>query len=675
MYMQSYNYYYPYYDPNMQMMPAVYDPTMYMYQQQLQQQQYHPQPQYEGHKSRSNSVSHQSDFNHSTPQKSSPEIVPDTSVQTSEEAPSSSVPPIVEPESAPVAEPVSTNGTLGSEVKADPEGEGWERGKALLVEVSEKQGTEPLPETGPSPWKRGISMPEKTPAQMLLRQDNIARYSREMIISFHIFGINPVPDILLALYGTKYTSTERAECKPLSGPAPKSPNKNRRDKSRREELVEEPHPDEKTFFHAKTDGVFRYDPNRVVEANTPDSVIHKATEILNKLSVESFERLSDQFLNIGMETEEIMGRVVDLIVSKAQMEEHFCFMYADLCKKITEKWVSEEVPEDQAAAASEDTSALPNLGKAFRTRLLTRCQEEFQQDREAAMQAVMELQIPEEDKEEKLFVLKKRYTGHMRFVGEIYMKDLLKPTKLYLCIEDLLATRDEEKLSCLCKLMQTIGKKLEAYDQKKKKGKFRDYFNSIAALSADKSLSTKVRFAFKDLIEMRNNNWTARRTEEKAKKLSEIRSEINVSTPTSQGPPSAQMKSRPPSDVRSLPNAAPVDEWNLVPQKGKRGSAPPPKVTPGPPRPGRPSPVATTNKFSALNTVSSNRGGKVRSRREEEEEEGITPTVSIPHDSSVSTFSPNGEGEDMSPMTRESQQSPTIPGADGYLDEVLTGRV
>jgi hypothetical protein len=32
------------------------------------------------------------------------------------------------------------------------------------------------------------------------------------------------------------------------------------------------------------------------------------------------------------------------------------------------------------------------------------------------------MEIPEDEKLEKEIILKKRYTGHMRFVGEIYMK-------------------------------------------------------------------------------------------------------------------------------------------------------------------------------------------------------------------------------------------------------------
>lgn len=426
-----------------------------------------------------------------------------------------------------------------------------------------------------------------------------------------------------------------------------------------------------------------------------------------------------------METVEIMGRVVDLIVSKAQMEEHFCFMYADLCKKITEKWVSEEINEEQQqneTAQTENTTSTggaPDLGKSFRVRLLERCQEEFQQDREAAMQAVRDLQIPDEDKEEKLFILKRRYTGHMRFIGEIYMKELLKPTKVYMCIEDLLQTRDDEKLSCLCKLLQTVGKKLESYDVKKKKGKFVEYFQQINELSTDKSLSTKVRFGFRDLIEMRKNNWTARRVEEKAKKLSELR-EGQTGTPTGQGQggnnasqgqnqghgigQNQQYKSSTPRTVgaqdaramtlgASTSSSSLVDEWNVVPAgKVKKGGPPPKGVTPG--RGGsstKPSSVnnSNSNQFSALSAATTQRSGgstgstgsgkgKSKSRDDDDIKRSNHPHLSIPQSASFSSFSPMGESPapgDMSPLTRENSGITSAPGADGFLDEAMTVRV
>lgn len=51
----------------------------------------------------------------------------------------------------------------------------------------------------------------------------------------------------------------------------------------------------------------------------------------------------------------------------------------------------------------------------------------------------------------------------------------------------------------------------------------REYFSKIEALSDDKSLSSRSRFMYKDLLEMRSNGWKLRRELETAKTLEEIR--------------------------------------------------------------------------------------------------------------------------------------------------------
>lgn len=733
--------YYPQpYDPNA---PA-YFPLSLPYDMTLQS---HPQPllSFEGQKSRSNSLSQQ-ELSHtttgatannaststtlrtltptltsvtSTPSKVT-EFVPKTPSSPQESEPivenSSKIPeilPISLSQTSPVPSP-PVEVILSSPVEVEvPEEEeqavgGWQRGKALQ-QVAEVAIVENLPtESVGTPWKRGTSMVEKTPAQMLLREDGIQRFSRETLVSIHQFGSLPPPE-LVVLYGQR-ALVEREECKSLGGgggggggSSSKSPSKPRRDvgNKRRDDLFDEPHPDERVIFKQRED-VFRYDPNRVIDESATDNVIHKAIALLNKLSPETFEKLSEQFMNIGMETESMMCRVVDLIVSKAQMEEPFCFMYADLCKKITDKWLILS-PDDGGDDETEQTvpmdgsSGEKDLGKVFRSRLLTRCQEEFIQDRETATQSIQSLEISEDDKQEKLFILRKRYTGHMRFVGEIYMKGLVKPNKMYLCVSELLESRDEEKLSCLCKLLQTIGKKLEAYDIKKKKGKMKEYFQKISELSNEKTLSTKIRFGFKDLMEMRNNNWTARREEEKAKKLSEIRatsdgSQSHVSSSHNQVPLVKQTTSSRPQDARQYSQPSPVpsqpspspppEEWNVVVsgKKSKSGTKQPSSARI--PQTKAPSNAVTVgNKFSVLtssapNSTTSQRSGRGRSRREEDEEEGPKskgknlPQVSIPTSSlSLSTFSPQETespvGSEMSPVLRKSSSL----GEDGVVSE------
>ena len=52
------------------------------------------------------------------------------------------------------------------------------------------------------------------------------------------------------------------------------------------------------------------------------------------------------------------------------------------------------------------------------------------------------MEISEEEKEEKLLILKKRWTGHMRLIGEIFQQDLVKEKIMHECISNLISAVD-----------------------------------------------------------------------------------------------------------------------------------------------------------------------------------------------------------------------------------------
>ena len=95
----------------------------------------------------------------------------------------------------------------------------------------------------------------------------------------------------------------------------------------------------------------------------PEGTVRKANFILNKLSVTKYDKLSDEFLALLQEEcvsaakdgSEKLKRTVDALLSKAQMEESFCFMYADLCAKIITQWLT-DVPVEAISSSSTTTS-------------------------------------------------------------------------------------------------------------------------------------------------------------------------------------------------------------------------------------------------------------------------------------------------------------------------------
>jgi hypothetical protein len=82
---------------------------------------------------------------------------------------------------------------------------------------------------------------------------------------------------------------------------------------------------------------------------------------------------------------------------------------------------------------------------------------------------------------------------------------------------------DEEDHEAVCSMFATIGKTI---DQPHAAKFMRVCFTKIAMLSNHKSLAARPRFMYKDLLELRDNRWEARREQVMAKTIEEIRKDF-----------------------------------------------------------------------------------------------------------------------------------------------------
>jgi hypothetical protein len=146
--------------------------------------------------------------------------------------------------------------------------------------------------------------------------------------------------------------------------------------------------------------------------------VKNGTLILNQLSVDNYDRLSDKFQNLlleceGWEISALMEKAVDMIVGVSQEYEMQCFLYAQMCMKLVRHW--SQFPKSAVAGAvdgtaKEDSTATndliastESLGDLFKVCLLTRCQHEFEKDREAIYQGFRDdVSLSEDDKDEKI---------------------------------------------------------------------------------------------------------------------------------------------------------------------------------------------------------------------------------------------------------------------------------
>ena len=243
-----------------------------------------------------------------------------------------------------------------------------------------------------------------------------------------------------------------------------------------------------------------------LDADSPQMVDRKVKALLNKLTVENFDSISNQILDWANKSEKetdgrILRQVIRLVFEKATDEAAWSEMYASLCRKLQER-LSPDV-RDLALAESSNTPALAG-GTLFRKYLLTRCQEDYERgwaqrdilaaqaadkasDDEAkrkANEAAEEAAKasggkPAADDDAGPALLsdeyyaaqkaKRRGLGLVRFIGELYKLEMLTARIMHECVRKLLSnveTPEEEDIESLCRLLTTVGKQLEASDKK-----------------------------------------------------------------------------------------------------------------------------------------------------------------------------------------------------------------
>jgi len=274
---------------------------------------------------------------------------------------------------------------------------------------------------------------------------------------------------------------------------------------------------------------------RLTNNQTEDEIsakVKQARLILNKLTVDKFDTLYEQIRTIDIHNYEVLNGIVAEVFEKAVLQPSFSSMYAELCKRL-----SEEVKEEFVIIMEDPENPENNKNEtlSFKRILLKACQSEFErgslnEDEQYVKEHIKkktEEEISPEDIKEAMTKAKRRMLGNLRFIGELYVKDLINETVIRTrCIEELLKkvekTKDEEDIESLCKLFTTVGKNLEGRSGKSKKAKNDEYFKRLEDIGKDKALPSRARFLIQDALDLRANQWVPRRKEATAKSIAEI---------------------------------------------------------------------------------------------------------------------------------------------------------
>lgn len=248
----------------------------------------------------------------------------------------------------------------------------------------------------------------------------------------------------------------------------------------------------------------RYQVAKEVEPD--EKFIRNVTSILNKLTPEKFDILTEKILQLKIDNAGLLRDLVKAVFEKALAEPAFSPTYAKFCHKLTPK-----LPffyEDPERKTQKQT---------FKRLILNTCQCEFEKP------------MPADQSTPDAAKAKKRMLGTIIFIGELFGFKIVSDNIMRHCIEILLRNEDqtanrEENIEALNKLLATVGHNM---DKDKNSKLFLDStFAKLRIFSEDKEhFCSRIRFMCKDTIDLRKRRWVSLVKKATAKKISEIHKE------------------------------------------------------------------------------------------------------------------------------------------------------
>lgn len=273
---------------------------------------------------------------------------------------------------------------------------------------------------------------------------------------------------------------------------------------------------------------------------TPEMVQREVKSLLNKMTLDNFATISDQLLKISEQSKDekdgrTLRQIIELTFAKAVDEAHWSAMYA----RFSAKMLAECSPEIYDEQIKNEKGEYIKGGALFRKYLFARCQDEFQKgwsDKLPTNADGTPITDPDLMSEEyyAAAAAKRRGLGLIRFIGELFMLDLLTVRIIQGCIMNLVQTESpsEETIESLCKLLTTVGAKLEqrmaAQDSEKSIFNMDYAMQRFSAMKDIPDLPSRLKFMIMDVEDLRRNNWVGKHSNSGPKTVAEIHQEAEA---------------------------------------------------------------------------------------------------------------------------------------------------
>lgn len=223
--------------------------------------------------------------------------------------------------------------------------------------------------------------------------------------------------------------------------------------------------------------------------------------LLNIAAPENFDRIVQRFREIDLSTAEELHLLVWLIFKKALMDPHHVETYARLVYSLENGF-----PEFPTDGGGPPTTLLRALVEAtqveFETLLITTDSEE--------------LSAKERSK------LRDRGVANMKFIGQLFLWQMLPLKVIQLAVVELLAgTPEEHMVECACELLKAVGHTMDGTT------KGHTFMSQALSRMNDLAHSTgytkRMLFTIKNLEELRSGGWKQKLLREKATTLDVVR--------------------------------------------------------------------------------------------------------------------------------------------------------
>jgi len=256
---------------------------------------------------------------------------------------------------------------------------------------------------------------------------------------------------------------------------------------------------------------------RVQKATTREAELARDTRsLLNKICPENRDRIIDRLAQTQFDTVDEMEIVINIIFLKVTDDAHYCETYVDMIHALHKAYPQFEPQEEGAQPVT------------FRRMLVGTCQDKFEEMLHNVENGPDEKDCEDEnDFRLELIKQKRQAMATMKFIGHLFVRQLLAAAVIRQVIGDLLNGEPPElQVEYALELVTAVGKQFEATE--KDKAQLSVILDRLSSLKSMKGpdgkglLSKRVQFCIQDISDLRANGWKKSGFKEEAKTKDEV---------------------------------------------------------------------------------------------------------------------------------------------------------